>query len=331
MTPESSFPTITRCPLPLPPSKPAPADCCGHDCAVCVFDLYEQELSIWERECERLNREAQHDDKCRERTSSPALETEIYRDFKIINASNLTRDVIEIQVKPVQLSIHPVAIELGQHVIVRCTDTSNGADANPASFSRQLTPIDADGEQTFKLMIKLKPGGRLSSVASKWTVGDNVALRGPFSGLNYRKNQCEKIWIVAMGVGIAPLLSYISKILDDEEDETEISLLYACRFYDDICHKPKLDAWTAFWNFRVTYYLSGETDETLSDKKRYAEIVVTSRLNPDKIIEAIIGETNGRSTTTDAVFIVGSPQFEIDSGEAIQKVFHGKIIRFTSL
>jgi hypothetical protein len=37
--------------LPEKPEKPLDSDCCGRGCSPCVFDLYEQDLAIWEREC----------------------------------------------------------------------------------------------------------------------------------------------------------------------------------------------------------------------------------------------------------------------------------------
>lgn len=33
------------------PKKPSAAECCGNGCALCVNDVYEQELAIWEIEC----------------------------------------------------------------------------------------------------------------------------------------------------------------------------------------------------------------------------------------------------------------------------------------
>ncbi|KAH6941799.1 hypothetical protein HPB50_023605 [Hyalomma asiaticum] len=35
------------------PRKPTAAECCGNGCALCVNDVYEQELAIWENECMR--------------------------------------------------------------------------------------------------------------------------------------------------------------------------------------------------------------------------------------------------------------------------------------
>jgi hypothetical protein len=36
-------------PKPVPPEKPLPGDCCGDGCAMCVNDVYEQQLEDYEK------------------------------------------------------------------------------------------------------------------------------------------------------------------------------------------------------------------------------------------------------------------------------------------
>ncbi|MBN8727906.1 MAG: hypothetical protein J0H15_09435 [Xanthomonadales bacterium] len=40
----------TADPMPLPPEKPDPGDCCGGGCVRCVFDVYEDALERYESE-----------------------------------------------------------------------------------------------------------------------------------------------------------------------------------------------------------------------------------------------------------------------------------------
>ena len=37
-------------PMPLPPDKPDPGDCCGGGCVRCVFDVYEEALERYQSE-----------------------------------------------------------------------------------------------------------------------------------------------------------------------------------------------------------------------------------------------------------------------------------------
>ena len=42
--------------LPAKPDAPLNEDCCGNGCAMCVFDIHEQELAFWRKECEEIER-----------------------------------------------------------------------------------------------------------------------------------------------------------------------------------------------------------------------------------------------------------------------------------
>ena len=39
-----------------PPERPLDSDCCGQGCVPCVFDLYEEEVKIWEEECRKVTK-----------------------------------------------------------------------------------------------------------------------------------------------------------------------------------------------------------------------------------------------------------------------------------
>jgi Oxidoreductase-like protein, N-terminal len=40
--------------LPPRPEAPRPEDCCGSGCANCIYAVYENALTTWEREVERI-------------------------------------------------------------------------------------------------------------------------------------------------------------------------------------------------------------------------------------------------------------------------------------
>lgn len=45
--------------LPPKPVAPEPGDCCGGGCALCVLDLYQQELAKWEERVAEIERAAE--------------------------------------------------------------------------------------------------------------------------------------------------------------------------------------------------------------------------------------------------------------------------------
>ena len=62
--------------------------------------------------------------------------------------------------------------------------------------------------------------------------------------------------MLAAGTGIAPMSQVIQGVLNNEDDETFIQLIYACHTYQDILMKKKLEEWSGYWNFSVSYVLS---------------------------------------------------------------------------
>jgi len=66
----------------------------------------------------------------------------------------------------------------------------------------------------------------------------------------------RKLVLIAAGTGIAPMMQIIQSILENEEDETIVRLLFACKCHSDILLKKQLDEWSYFWNFSVLYILS---------------------------------------------------------------------------
>ena len=80
----------------------------------------------------------------------------------------------------------------------------------------------------------LKPGEDSALFAHR---DKNVKIQYPFRGVN-------KITMVAVGVGIAPMIQALEKILETPGDNTQVTLLYGNRSVRDILLKEKLDAWS---------------------------------------------------------------------------------------
>ncbi|XP_033738868.1 NADH-cytochrome b5 reductase-like isoform X2 [Pecten maximus] len=96
----------------------------------------------------------------------------------------------------------------------------------------------------------------------------------------------ERILMLAAGSGIAPMVQIIQGVLNNEEDETRIQLLYACRTYSDILMKSQLDEWAEFWNFSVLYILSQEPSGVKTNY-RYKDKIHLGRLDKDLLVNEI--------------------------------------------
>ena len=126
---------------------------------------------------------------------------------------------------------------------------------------RPYTPIsDNSMLGKFQLLIKrypawgdpsfacnYKPPGTMSNYIHGLSVGSavrfkhipaNVKKQYPFTGI-------KTITMLAVGVGIAPMLQALECLLTTEGDTTQIVFLYGNRTVEDILMRERLDAWAA--------------------------------------------------------------------------------------
>lgn len=100
-----------------------------------------------------------------------------------------------------------------------------------------------------------KNQNRINTIIIKEKIKEIVVCDAIVNILQYRK-----LLLLAAGTGIAPMSQIIQGILGNEEDDTMIQMLYACKSYNQILMKTELNDWSSFWNFSVTYVLSQVTE-----------------------------------------------------------------------
>ncbi|KAL1437739.1 hypothetical protein MTO96_048604 [Rhipicephalus appendiculatus] len=186
------------------PRQPTPAECCGGGCAVCVNDIYAQELAIWEDECKR---ELQYGPGNRESQQGPAISPDYYKSFVLQNIKKMTECC----------SKYTFAIDdfgclgygIGQHLIMR-------ASVDGEIITRQYTPV--------------YPKGKMSKYIRTLKEGCSVEWRGPLGGLDYKPNAHKHMLMLAAGTGIAPHGAIVAAHHKDELDELKrfwnVSILY---------------------------------------------------------------------------------------------------------
>lgn len=103
--------------------------------------------------------------------------------------------------------------------------------------------------------MKKKNQNRINTIIIKEKIKEIVVCDAIVNILQYRK-----LILLAAGTGIAPMSQIIQGILGNEEDDTMIQMLYACKSYNQILMKTELNDWSSFWNFSVTYVLSQVTE-----------------------------------------------------------------------
>ncbi|XP_041358225.1 NADH-cytochrome b5 reductase-like [Gigantopelta aegis] len=290
--------------LPLKPVQPSDEDCCGNGCVPCVFDIYDEEVKIWERECKRIRRKVKQNSGDA-LSQGPPLSTSEYRQFQILSVTEDTADTHLYRLAlPEDVSL---GITTGQHMLVR-----GYIDGEPVT--RQYTPVsDVNTEGYFELLIKLYPQGKLSKLVRTWKVGRLIDIRGPLGNFCYKANQHSQVYMLAAGTGIAPMAQVIQTVLSNPDDETILRLVYACRTYRDIHLKQRLNEWAGYWNFSVLYALSKEDCKTRSTVYRYGDAIHFGRITASLLSTEIAGH----SQRSKKFLICGSKPFEQDMVEML--------------
>lgn len=148
--------------------------------------------------------------------------------------------------------------KLGLHVascIVTRAPIGTNNEGKPKYVIRPYTPIsDPESKGYFDLLIKIYPEGKMSQHFAHLKPGDTLEVKGPIEKLPYSPNMKKHIGMVAGGTGITPMLQIVDAILNNPEDNTKVSLLYANISPDDILLKEKLDVLSSSHpNFKVYY------------------------------------------------------------------------------
>ncbi|XP_070535831.1 NADH-cytochrome b5 reductase-like [Ptychodera flava] len=283
--------------LPGKPTEPLPGDCCGSGCTPCVFDIYEDELRLWEEERKKgpphLRKE---DESASDKDTKPVLSSAQYTSFTIDSITRVSSDTAIFRFKlPSNKSL---GLSVGQHIILK-------GQVGTESITRQYTPISPlNAKGYFDVLIKIYKDGKMSSYVKTWKVDDHIEVRGPFGQFTYRPNKYRRIVMLAAGTGVAPMLQVIREIVLNEEEETFVHLVYCCRTYQEILMKSTLDDFTDYWNFTVLYVLSQEMN---TKSHRYGEQVHYGRMDETLVVK----ETSPVKDDT-MILICGTKSFDKD-------------------
>ena len=279
-------------PPPGRPQSPAPGDCCGSGCSPCVLDIHEQELRLWESSLNKARA-----------PSRPALTTGSYLDCVISGMERISTDFILFSFSFPDINLR-CNLLLGSHIILQASSIDN-----KLTIARQFTPVSPLVSFGYlDILIKIYSDGRMSGLVRDWDIGSVVRIRGPFGSLDYKSNKYSHLSMLCCGTGISPMYQVIRHVLENENDETRIVLLYAVRTAKDILLKQQLDEFSLFWNIKIVYFLSREPD---INKKTfpliYSDLVVYQRINEEMIREELMP-----ASPTHKVLMCGTKSFNQD-------------------
>lgn len=120
----------------------------------------------------------------------------------------------------------------------------------------------------FELMVKKYPNSKMGTYLHSRQPGDVVLVKGPVRQYPYQPNSKKEIGFVAGGTGITPVYQLIDYILNNPNDHTKLTLLYANRTPQDILLKSELDALQKKYSDRlVVHYTVDQSDDQWKGEK----------------------------------------------------------------
>ncbi|KAH6638386.1 oxidoreductase NAD-binding domain-containing protein [Boeremia exigua] len=166
--------------------------------------------------------------------------------------------------------------------------------------ARPYTPISASTfPGALDLLVKRYPHGKQSTHLHSLQPGDSVLFAAAIPGYNWKPNNAAHVTLIAGGSGITPIYQLAQGILDNREDKTSVTLVYAANTDDDILLKKELDAFYSKFpsRFKAVYVVSQPAEGSMARKGR-----VTKQLLEDA--------TQGVSNSESMVFVCGPPAME---------------------
>lgn len=149
-----------------------------------------------------------------------------------------------------------LGLPTGQHISLRAT-------INGQSVSRSYTPVSNNTDLgRIELLVKVYNQGLMTKHLESMSIGDEIEIRGPKGAMKYSRSYAKHIGMIAGGTGITPMYQVIRAAMEDPEDRTSISLLYANNTEEDILLRKELDAFAKQHpeKFKVHYVLSSPSD-----------------------------------------------------------------------
>ncbi|KAJ1964215.1 hypothetical protein GGI12_001568 [Dipsacomyces acuminosporus] len=135
-----------------------------------------------------------------------------------------------------------------------------GDDEKPTV--RPYTPVSPQHARGyFDLVIKKYPTGKMSSHIHSLSPGDAIEIKGPIGKYPYRANALKEVGMVAGGSGITPMIQLIEQVLNDPNDKTKLTLIFANKSEADIILRSTLDEYAAKHpdQFKVHYVVDKAT------------------------------------------------------------------------
>ncbi|HDN50604.1 MAG TPA: hypothetical protein ENG06_02385 [Thermoplasmatales archaeon] len=154
--------------------------------------------------------------------------------------------------------------------------------------------------------IGIKKVGRVTSYAFSLGTGDCMNYRGPFgTGFPLEKMRGKRVVLVAGGLGILPLRSFIKEVLHTRWCES-LTILYGMKSPEHMMFRDELKEWARQAEIIDVYEYGGERTGLVSNFIEYTHILgdeIVLMCGPPAMFKPAVKNLMKRGITPDNIFI----------------------------
>ena len=169
--------------------------------------------------------------------------------------------------------------EPGQFIMI----SMPGVGEVPISICSSPTKRDS-----FELCVRAV--GKVTTSLHNLKAGDEIGIRGPYGkGFPIRILEGNDLLIIAGGLGIAPLRSLITYVLDNRRDFGKVHILFGCKEPKDMLFNDELDTWNARTDLHYACTVDRAAPEWAGNVGVITTLIPGVDIEPSRTFAAVVG------------------------------------------
>ena len=183
------------------------------------------------------------------RLIKPALQRR--QRYRVAEVKEERGDTLTLALEPVG---HPgLRFAPGQFAWLKLGSTPYTIEEHPFSFS-------SSAEEEGRLQFGIKALGDFTRSLKHVPAGTDAYLDGPHGAFSIDLTPAAGYVLIAGGIGITPMLSFI-KTMADREDVRPVLLIYADKRWETLAYREEIDALTEKANLKVVHVLENPPED----------------------------------------------------------------------
>jgi len=173
--------------------------------------------------------------------------------------------------------------------------------------------IVSDPDEPHALEHTIRLAGRVTSVMTRWQVGDIVGVRGPYgNGWPVETAVGRDLVIVTGGLGCAPVVGVINYVFRRREQYGQLHIVHGVKRPNDLLYRDRFDAWrraprtqvhlTADKPDKSWHYRIGVVTD-LFDELQVAPSAVVMMCGPEVMMRYAARALEGKGVSDEAIYL----------------------------